>query len=180
MFFVQNTNFSFISTMFLLSCLKLCFCSTTFVLSTTNYENNTKEVNNTNNYGQMNSSSLAMNEIYPLVNASNSSDTSFETIDKAINQTETFHQGNLLFVNATIEFFNFDKSNPCGWNNLTNVDKRTLIILINEKADKEDIRVAADNILVPRWMAFCVSLGVVLIILIVAILLFIICCNGRK
>ncbi|KAL7073382.1 hypothetical protein ACQ4LE_007643 [Meloidogyne hapla] len=155
-----------------------CFCSTTGLVIEEDYQNNTNS--STNGVYTQTTSSKAMNDgVQLFINSTGSSPTPSETTENYNNETGTFNQS--LSINTTENpFINLDRVNPCGWNSLTNYEKRTLIVFIDEKVKSEDIRVVSDNILVPRWAAFCAGLGVVLMILIVAMLLFIVCCGGKK
>nr|CAD2145366.1 unnamed protein product [Meloidogyne enterolobii] len=141
--------------------------------------------NNTNSstkgfYNQMTSSKALDAGVQLFVNTTGSTAKLLETTDNHNNETGTFNQ-TFQSINTTEDLLiNLDRVNPCGWNSLTNFEKRTLIILIDEKVKNEDIKVVSDNILVPRWAAFCAAFGVVLMFMIVLILLFIVCCNGKR
>ncbi|CAK5026154.1 unnamed protein product [Meloidogyne enterolobii] len=140
------------------------------------YQNNT----NSSTKEFYKTSSKDLDGVQSFVNTTGSTASLLETTDNYNNETGTFNQS-LLSINTTDDLFkNLDQSNPCGWNSLTNFEKRTLIILIDEKVKSEDIKVVSDNILVPRWAAFCAAFGVVLMFMIVLILLFIVCCNGKR
>nr|CAD2162859.1 unnamed protein product [Meloidogyne enterolobii] len=143
------------------------------------YQNNTNS-STKGGYNHLTSSKALDVGVQSFVNTTGSTAALLETTDNYNNETGTFNQ-TILSTDTTDDLLiNLDRVNPCGWNSLTNFEKRTLIILIDEKVKSEDIKVVSDNILVPRWAAFCAAFGVVLMFMIVLILLFIVCCNGKR
>ncbi|CAK5073330.1 unnamed protein product [Meloidogyne enterolobii] len=179
MFLRNNFIISVIAIIFIFFWLVPKCSSTAGLVIGGDYQNNTNS-STKGFYNQLTSSKALDAGFQSFVNTTGSTAALLETTDNYNNETGTFNQ-TILSTDTTDDLLiNLDRVNPCGWNSLTNFEKRTLIILIDEKVKSEDIKVVSDNILVPRWAAFCAAFGVVLMFMIVLILLFIVCCNGKR
>uniref|UniRef100_A0A915LH71 Zinc finger protein-like 1 homolog n=1 Tax=Meloidogyne javanica TaxID=6303 RepID=A0A915LH71_MELJA len=123
--------------------------STSGLVIGVDYQNNTNS-STKGVYNHLTSSKALDAGVQLFVNTTGSTTKLLEATDNYNNDTGTFNQ-TFQSINTTEDLLiNLDRVNPCGWNSLTNFEKRTLIILIDEKVKNEDIKVVSDNILVPQ------------------------------